>query len=1209
MKGPRSLPPAGQGDTQGNSDPRVLPLILRFTVGHRRWFVYAFVMLVIESAMSVFEAYPIGYLIDFLRGDRPSLGFPGIDDPEVATITVLTVAIVLLAIFNSAGDSLAEVFLARGGRSLGFSMRTTLYAHLQRLPLAFHHRRRTGDMLKRVTSDIEDVEDFVIDSLSDIAGSVLVLVGTLAFLLYQSWQVAVLAAVLVPVLSVISNYFSERIRVTSRVQKAREGDLASAAQEMLTSIPVVQTLGQTDYEQHRFERHSRDAMSASLGAAGLEARFSWIIGVLESVTVAAVVWLGIYLVARGAFAVGTLIMFIILIQNMFKPTRKIIKEWTTIGKIQASVERVGEVLARVPHVRDEPGAIEAPPFAGDLEFHDVTFAYRSDVADDATRRHRQITSLMRRHMEMRPHEADATPGDHAIPSAPADDAAAVDLVDEVAAYVADVTAAGMPLFPDPTLEAHLLRLAALPDADEAPLALDGVSFEVRPGEVVAVVGASGAGKSTIAQLIPRLYDPDHGDVRIDGRDIRSFTLDSLRRQISLVLQDTVLFQGTVAHNIGYGRPDATRAQIEAAARDADADDFIAAMPEGYETTLNERAANLSGGQRQRIAIARAIVRDAPILVLDEPTTGLDIESSALVIGALRRLMRDRTTVLIAHDLDLIREADRILVVHRGRIQQAGTHEELMREEGPYSSLHARRNDNVGGPARKIESVDEPGEEARVEPLDPRDTDLLVRQFPWLGEAFDDDAVRAHLQQALFGSDRNGHEIERCNRAQAVYIPDESCLVRYEIVVRNGQGSMPALVNGRMFSDEAMARRYLESDLMPLAGTAGKRAELAPFASPVGLARPLNMAVSLFPLDGELPTLIGATDPHVMLAVLATALPQARTGTFMPLSCEIDISHYGRQHRCVLRYTVSGRSAANGAERAVTIYGKVTSDRRGATTAAILPRLRKHLGSRSGMHVSIPRSFGFVEPLQLALMEAIPGEPLIGRLLQTGDRPPVKRGQRSPEVKSDEPPSIATLLEAAGRVAAGLHTSDIDISPHRTIGDELLELEAARKAITHVSPRSGVTFARWLRDTELLADASTPMPPVFSHGDFTHSQLLFDGAVPGLVDFDTVCRAEPALDLGQFTAYLRLARRKADQSPPHSRDEVDQLCRVFVGSYVRSRGLAPQEEEALIERIDLFEVTSLLRLAFHSWQKMKSRRLELATDLIAERLLGLELSAR
>jgi ABC-type multidrug transport system fused ATPase/permease subunit len=217
-----------------------------------------------------------------------------------------------------------------------------------------------------------------------------------------------------------------------------------------------------------------------------------------------------------------------------------------------------------------------------------------------------------------------------------------------------------------------------------------VSFRVRPGEVVALVGPSGAGKSTIAQLIPRLYDPDTGEVCIDGSDIRSFTLDSLRRQVSLVLQDTILFGGTVAHNIGYGRAGATRDEIIAAAVRANAQEFIEQMPDGYDTELNERATNLSGGQRQRIAIARALVRDAPILILDEPTTGLDAESAHMVLQGLQELMKGKTTIVISHDLHLIQTADRILVIHRGRIEQVGGHAELLREGGLYASLHARR---------------------------------------------------------------------------------------------------------------------------------------------------------------------------------------------------------------------------------------------------------------------------------------------------------------------------------------------------------------------------------------------------------------------------------------------------------------------------------------------------------------------------------------
>ena len=596
-------------------DQRVLAVLYRFTAGHRRWFAVALVMLTLEAVTSVFQPYPIGYLIDFLNGNRPPVWFPWIRSPQLGTIALLTVGLIALAAVNSLGDSLAEIYLARGGRRLGYAMRVTLYSHLQHLSLAFHNRRRTGDMLRRVTSDIEQAEAFVIASLPDIAKSVLVLIGTLAFLWVHSWHVALLAAVLVPVLSLVSNYFSQRITATARRQRAREGDLASAAQEMLTAVPVVQTFGQNAYEQQRFEEHSHQAMTAALESVGLEARFSWVVGVLEAVSISAVVWLGIWLVDRDALSVGTLLLFIILIQNMFKPTRKIIKQWATVGKIRASVERVAEVLARRPSVHDLPSAAEAPRFRGELEFRHVRFAYEPDPED--------------------------TPG------------------------------------------------ATAGDAPARPV-LDDVSFRVRPGEVVALVGPSGAGKSTIAQLVPRLYDPQAGEVRIDGRDIRGFTLDSLRRQISLELQETILFRGSVAHNIGYGRDGATREEIVAAAVRANAHEFIARMPDGYDTELSERATNLSGGQRQRIAIARALVRDAPILILDEPTTGLDAESSRMVLQGLQELMKGKTTLIISHDLHLIQKADRILVIREGRIEQMGRHAELLREGGLYAALHASR---------------------------------------------------------------------------------------------------------------------------------------------------------------------------------------------------------------------------------------------------------------------------------------------------------------------------------------------------------------------------------------------------------------------------------------------------------------------------------------------------------------------------------------
>jgi ABC-type multidrug transport system fused ATPase/permease subunit len=605
--------------TGRDSDLRRTIRLFRTYGGSSKVYVVGCALLILEALTAVVEPYPIAYLIDFLQGAKPSLpdrGWPSVLSSERwATLVLLTLAIVSIAAVNSAADSLTEVCMARGGRTFGYKVRVAMYSHLQRLSLSYHDKKRTGDVLTRVTGDVLVLEDFIVQSVSNILGSLFVLLGSFALLSYQSWGIALVALHVIPLLAFVSNYYARRIKSASKAQRTSEGDLASTAQEMLTSIRLVQSYGRGRVDLERFSSQTEKSMRASLGAANIQAQFSFVVALLEALAISAVVLLGVWLVDRSAITVGTLVLFVLLLQNMFKPARKIVSEWYKIGKVFASVERIDDLLDREVAVRDRPDAVPAPPLRGRLDFEHVDFTY---------------------------------PAEHE-----------------------DGSAAG-----------------------QRPRVLQDITFQVEPGEVVSLVGFSGAGKSTIAQLVPRLYDPEFGVVRVDGLDVRSVTLSSLRSQVSLVLQDTVLLNGTIAQNIAYGVELATMDDIEAAARMANAHAFIKAMPDGYETNVGERGSTLSGGQRQRIAIARAFIRQTPLLILDEPTTGLDLESTQLVLAALRNLMDGRTTIVISHDLSLIRCADRILVMSDGRIVESGDHDELVSKEGIYAELSSGRLDDA-----------------------------------------------------------------------------------------------------------------------------------------------------------------------------------------------------------------------------------------------------------------------------------------------------------------------------------------------------------------------------------------------------------------------------------------------------------------------------------------------------------------------------------
>ncbi len=465
------------------------------------------------------------------------------------------------------------------GEHLLLDLRLRLFRHLLALPPTFFHKTRLGDLLARVTEDVDEIEAILVSGASSAVSAVLKLVFFTGALLLIDWQLALVALLVAPPCWYAARRFAARVKGISREQRQWEGAVASVAEEILANATLVQAHNRQEWEAGRFEREIRGDLVSQLRLERLRAAFSPLVSLLELVGVLVVVAFGARELARGAITLGDLLIFLAFLSQLYGPVRSLTHLVGDIATATASGERVLEVL-------DAPGAASASEtglrptqVVGRFEVEDVAYRY---------------------------------PGT----SAPA---------------------------------------------------LAGVSFAAAPGEAVALVGPSGAGKSTLVSLLLRFVDPDAGRITLDGTDLRELNPHALREAIAVVLQETLLFDGTVRDNIAYGRTEASDEEIAAAACAADADGFIAALPDGYATRVGQRGRTLSGGQRQRIAIARALLRDAPILILDEPTTGLDEESAERILAPLRRLMEGRTTILISHDLRVVTGADRVVALEAGRV--------------------------------------------------------------------------------------------------------------------------------------------------------------------------------------------------------------------------------------------------------------------------------------------------------------------------------------------------------------------------------------------------------------------------------------------------------------------------------------------------------------------------------------------------------------
>jgi ATP-binding cassette subfamily B protein/subfamily B ATP-binding cassette protein MsbA len=572
--------------------------ILKYLWPYRFPFLIALAQVFVMSGCELLKPWPLKIIIDNVLSGKPvPWGIEGRFTRETLLILAATSLVIIYIVLG--GITLLNNYTTiKIGQKMVNDMRRDLYAHLQRLSLAFHSRRQVGDLLYRVTADTYAIQSLTMNGVYPIVTAVVLLAGMFYVMIKIDWQLTLLSLAVCPALIVSILVMSRRITEAAMLARRQESEVYSVVQRAMSAIRIIQAFTKEEEEHRKFMSASDQSLGASLRLYTLQTFYSGAVNVMMAVGTALVVWVGARHVMSGRITVGEIIIFTTYLASLYGPINTICQTWGLIQGAKVGVDRVFEILEIEKDIKEGTRTFPKSGTRGEVVFQNVTFHY---VADQPV--------------------------------------------------------------------------------------LKNIDLSVKPGEKIAFVGPTGVGKSTLVSLIPRFYDPREGRVLIDGIDIRDYELKPLRNQISMVLQPPLVFPVSVRENIAYGRPEAGIEEVISAAKLARIHDSIERLTDKYETIVGEQGATLSEGERQRITIARAILRNSPILILDEPTSSVDAETEALIMEGLERLTSGRTTFIIAHRLSTVRKADRIIVLGKGEIIEQGSFDDLVRAQGPFAALY------------------------------------------------------------------------------------------------------------------------------------------------------------------------------------------------------------------------------------------------------------------------------------------------------------------------------------------------------------------------------------------------------------------------------------------------------------------------------------------------------------------------------------------